>query len=331
MKFSKRFLASVMAGTLCVGTLAGCGSSAGNGSAHNLGASTGSDITIGYVNMADTDVFCMTREKGFIDAAEKKGWKVECTDGNNDPQKQVDQAMSFISKGVDALVVVPCDSEGITNAILEANKENIPVISFGLEANAGDYVFVGSNNLDAGKMEGELMAEMLPENAQVCYLAGVSGVETSTLRRDGMMQAFEEAGRDDITILADQDGKWEKAEGMRITEAWIQKYADGNGGVTFDAIIAANDQMALGAIEALKGVKLLNGENEILINGVDGTTDGIQMVADGYMVQTVLQDGPGQGEAAVETIEKMMNGEDVEDHVMVPFQSITIDNVADYQ
>lgn len=118
---------------------------------------------------------------------------------------------------------------------------------------------------------------------------------------------------------------------MRITEAWIQKYGDGKGGVTFDAIISANDQMALGAIEALKAVELLDGENNILINGVDGTSEAIDMVENGYMVQTVFQNGPGQGEAAVSTIEKLLNGEDVDSEVIVPFESITIDNVTDYK
>lgn len=336
MNFRKRFLAGMLASAMCVGALAGCGSSSGGNSEGSASSSStsgsgSSDVKIGYVNMADTDVFCMTREQGFVTAAEAKGWTVECTDGNNDSQKQVDQARTFITKGVDCLVIVPCDSEGITNAILEANKADIPVIIFGIKAADGDYVYVGSDDKEAGMMEGELMAEMLPENAKVCYLAGVSGVEASKLRREGLNEALEAAGRDDVEIVADQDGKWEKAEGMRITEAWIQKYGDGDGGVTFDAIISANDQMALGAIEALKAVNLLDGENNILINGVDGTSEAVDMVESGYMVQTVFQNGPGQGEAAVNTIEKILNGEDVDSEVIVPFESITIDNVADYK
>ena len=118
---------------------------------------------------------------------------------------------------------------------------------------------------------------------------------------------------------------------MQTCDAWIQTYSNGAGGVTFDAIVCANDQMALGCMESLKGAGVLTNKGEILISGVDGTDDAVKAVSDGYMAQTVLQDAAGQAKAAYETVQKMIAGESVEKEILVPFQSITKDNVADYQ
>ena len=123
-----------------------------------------------------------------------------------------------------------------------------------------------------------------------------------------------------------------KAKAMEKVDAWVQKYADGKGGVTFDAVVAANDQMALGAVESLKGANILKGNNEILISGIDGTPDGVAAVAYGYMVQTVLQDAAGQAKAGLEAVDKIMAGEQIPgNEIMVPFVNITQDNVADFQ
>lgn len=132
-----------------------------------------------------------------------------------------------------------------------------------------------------------------------------------------------------MTFLADQDGDYVKDEAMRICDAWIQTYASG-GKADFDAVVCANDQMALGAVESLKGAGLLTNAGEILITGVDGSDDGLKAVKDGYMCQTVLQDAAGQAKATHEVLEKLKNGETPDKEVIVPFQSITKDNVDEY-
>lgn len=334
MKLKKRLFAGLLAGTMCVGALAGCGgsSSSNAGGSGAAAAASGDGASIGFVNEANTDVFDSKRMDALVAAVKADGsMSIECSDANLDIQKQVDQAKTFIAKGVDVLMLVPCDSEGIVPAIEEANKAGTPTICFGIKANGGEFVYIGSQNYDAGYMQGEHMAEILPENAKVCYLAGTAGLSHSAERRQGFQEALKEAGRDDVEIIEDQDGDYVRDEGVRITTAWIQKYGDGKGGVTFDAIVAANDQMALGAVEALKGANILKGENEVLISGVDGTDEGVQAVIDGYMSQTVLQDAAGQAEAAVEAVQKITAGETVDSEIIVPFQSITIDNAADFQ
>ena len=320
----------ILAAVMTMAALAGCG---GGSSSSSGSADSGAAAKIGFVNEANTDVFDNTRMTALQTLADEVGgYNIEYSDANLDIQKQIDQANTFLSKNVDILMLVPCDSDGIVPAIQNANNKGTPTICFGIKANGGDFIFVGSNSYDAGHMQGELMAEMLPENAKVCYLAGTAGLEHSILRRQGFQEALAEAGRDDVEIIEDQDAQYTKAKAMEKVDAWVQKYADGKGGVTFDAVVAANDQMALGAVESLKGANILKGNNEILISGIDGTPDGVAAVANGYMVQTVLQDAAGQAKAGLEAVDKIMAGEQIPgNEIMVPFVNITQDNVADFQ
>lgn len=327
MKMKKRMGALALTAALLASLMTGCAGGSSNDTSGDTSADGG--YSIGYVNLDDTDVFAMSRKTNLSAILEGTDYSISFTDGNNDNQKQIDQTNAFLAKGVDAMIIVPSDSEAIVPAITAANGANVPVICLGIKANGGDFIFVGSDSYQAGIMQGEYMAEMLPENAQILYCAGTAGLEHSALRRDGFKDALAEAGRDDVVILADQDCDYVKDEAMKTCDAWIQTYSDGQGGVTFDAIVCANDQMALGCMESLKGAGIADGT--ILISGVDGTDEAIAAVAEGKMAQTVLQDAPGQAQAAYEVLQKFRAGETVDGDVDVPFVSITADNVADFQ
>jgi inositol transport system substrate-binding protein len=256
-----------------------------------------------------------------IKVAEGTDISVQFADPNNDLQKQLDQADIFISKKVDLLVLVAIDSVGIVPAIKKANDAKIPVICLVIPAASGEFTFIGSEHYMAGKLQGELFAKILPPNAKILYLAGTSGMDNARLRREGFNDTLKAAGRNDVAILADMDGDFVRAKGMQITEDWIQTFPQ------FDAIVSANDQMALGAVEALKNANRING---VFVSGVDATDEACQAVKDGYMVQTVLLNAPGIAKACVDTIQKILKGEFVEKDVIVPFESVTIENVDQY-
>jgi inositol transport system substrate-binding protein len=278
-------------------------------------------IEVGYVNLADTDVFCMSRKTSLIAAAQGSSFHLNFADANNDIQKQLDAADTFIAKKVDMLVLVPVDSTGIVPAITKANAAGIPVICLGIKADSGNYTFVGSQNYDAGFMQGALFAKLLPKNGKVLYLAGTAGLSHSFDRRKGFKEALVKAGRGDVQILADMDGDYTRAKGLSITEDWLQTFPK------FDAVVAANDQMALGAVEALKGAKRLAG---VSVTGIDGTKDACLAVKNGEMVQTVLQNAPGQAKACLEAMQKLAAKQAVQKEILVPFESITKDNVDKY-
>ena len=279
--------------------------------------------TVGYINMADSDVFATVRKQALLDLVKEKAPEIEIktADANLDIQKQLDQADVFISQKVDCLILIPVDFEGITPAVLRANEAGIPVICIGNKASGGDHIFIGSQNIEAGRMQGELFAKLLPQNAKILYLQGTAGLDHARDRREGFYSALKEAGRTDITVLADMDGDYTREKGMKITEDWIQLYPQ------FDAIVCANDQMALGAVEALKGTNRLQG---VLITGVDGTVDARNAIKDGEMTQSILQDADGLAVATLDAMLKFFNKEAVDKTIWVPFKSITIDNVDEY-
>jgi inositol transport system substrate-binding protein len=282
---------------------------------------SGGKLIVGYANMADSDVFVLARKTAVISAAEGLNIEFQFSDANNDIQRQLDQIDIFISKKVDVLVVVPVDSTGVIPGIKKANAAKIPVICLGIKGSDGDFIFVGSQNYDAGYIQGELYAKLLPRDAKILYLAGTAGLDHSRDRRIGFNDALKKANRTDVQILADMDGDYVRATAMRITEDWIQTFPQ------FDGIVAANDQMALGAVEALKAANRLQG---VLVTGIDGVAEATRAVKDGIMTQTVLQNASGQGAACVEVLKKIANGESLGKEIFVPFESITKDNVDRY-
>ncbi|MGF6988800.1 inositol transport system substrate-binding protein [Lachnospiraceae bacterium PF1-21] len=323
MKKGKRLLAMLVVGTMMMSLLVGCSKENDSSATNTEEGSSDGKFVIGYCNGADSDVFMVARKDAFSEVAgENADIEIKYADANKDVQKQLSDADTFISNKVDCLVLVPNDAEAIVPAVESANAAGIPVICLGIKAASGDFIYVGSENYEAGRMQGEYFAEELPEDAKILYLAGTAGMDHSQARQEGFETALKDAGRDDVEILANLDGDYDMAKAMQITEDWIQKFS------SFDGICAANDQMALGAIEALKGANRLKG---VMVTGIDGLKEAYDAIENDEMVQTILQDAPGQANAAYEVVERLMKGESIEDEVLVPFVSITKDNVAEYK
>ncbi|MVA12215.1 substrate-binding domain-containing protein [Agrobacterium vitis] len=276
-------------------------------------------FVVGYANMADTDVFVMARKNAFIEAAKADpDVEINFTDANNDASKQLDQIDNLIAQKVDAIVVVPVDFEGIVPGVEKANEAGIPIIALGIQSAGGKYTFVGSKNIDAGVMQGEFMKANLPKDAKILYLQGTPGLYHSQERLKGFQDALQ---RPDVTTLATLTGNYDRAEGMKVTEDWIQSFPQ------FDAIIAANDQMALGALQALQAADRLKG---VMISGVDGTPDAVNAIKAGEMAQSVFQNAEGQAKAAFEVVQMIKKGEAAPAEKLVPFESITKENVDKY-
>lgn len=278
-------------------------------------------ITIGYSNIADSDVFCKKVRDFFGKIAEESNnVEVIFTDAMLDNMKQLDQVDNFIIQGVDGIVLVPVDSSGIVPGIEKANEAGIPVLCLVINAEGGDYTYVGSPSVEAGELQGKYMREHLPKNAKILYLEGTLGLSHAHERWEGFKAACLDQ-RPDIELLSAQSGNFERDQGMKITEDWIQTFPK------FDAIISANDQMALGAVQALNISNRLDG---VLITGIDGVDDALENVKNGVMSQTILYNGPEVAKAGFDTIVKIINGQKFPKINFVPFISITKDNVEQY-
>src|SRR5207237_1080633 len=127
----------------------------------------------------------------------------------------------------------------------------------------------------------------------IVYLQGSLGLYHSGERLKGFMDAL---NRPDVKVLATQTGDYDRAQGMKVTEDWIQSFPK------FDGLIAGNDQMALGAIQALKSADRLKG---VLVSGIDGTPDALKAIEAGDMAQSIFQNAKGQAKAAFEVVEDL--------------------------
>lgn len=282
------------------------------------------EIHIGFTYHSSSDVFQTILKEAFEEyAATKKGVKITVIDPQYDIQKQNEAIENFITLGVDVIVMSPLEANGNLPALRAAQEAGIPLVAMNSEIEVKDdepgYWYVGSNNYDSGILEGEYMAKVLPQGAKIVYLRGIEGMEHTLARRKGIQDALLDK-RPDVVLLAEQTANYDRLEGLQVMEDWIQAYPE------IDGVIAANDQMALGALEALKAA----GIEGVMIAGIDGTTEAKQNVKNGTFAVTVLQDAPAQARGSLDVALKLVKGEKVPQRTIIPFVNIDKDNVDEF-
>ncbi len=243
-------------------------------------------------------------------------------DAKDDPAKQLSQVESFIAQGVDAIVVIPVNTdatEPITNA---CKKAGIPLISvnryFKNQEDATAYV--GSKSIESGLMEMEYIGNKMGGKGNIVILRGADGHEAAANRTLGNKQVIKEK-YPEIKVVAEQTGSWDRAKAMSITENWIQS------GIKFDAVVSNNDEMAIGAIMALKDANMLD---KVLVAGIDATPDALEYMKDGSLDVTVFQNAKGQGAGSVEVALKAAKGEQIEKEIWIPYELVTPDKIDEY-
>jgi ABC-type sugar transport system substrate-binding protein len=180
---------------------------------------------------------------------------------------------------------------------------------------------VGSDSLYAGTVEMEELAKLAGGKGDVVILQGQVSNEAAVLRTQGCNDVV--AKNPGMKVAATQSGEWDRAKGQAITENWIQSGTLKEGMV----VCANNDEMALGAINALKAAKLLD---KVFVGGVDATSEALAAMKAGDLEVTVFQDAVGQGKGGVDAAVKLMAGETVPDYVDIPYVLVTPANMADY-
>ncbi|WP_025640323.1 sugar ABC transporter substrate-binding protein [Schnuerera ultunensis] len=288
-------------------------------------AGSDGDIKIGYAINNMNDTF----QTYIVDAAKEKadeyGYSIDIQDAQEDVIKQQDQVNAMIEQGVDAIIVVPVDTSAmdpITKAVTEAG---IPLVyvnrnPFG-EGDIPEGVFyVGSQEIVAGQFQGEYLIKLMGEEGGVAILMGILSNEGAVKRTEGNEEILSQYPG--IKILAKESGNWQKDQGMDITENWLTAYGD-----ELNAILANNDEMALGALNALETA----GRNDVIVMGIDAIPDAVKLVAEGKMAATVLQDADGQGHGAVEVVHNALEGNEQDSIRWIDFVLITPENVADFQ
>ena len=271
-----------------------------------------------YANYDDSDGFCAQIKDAFAAKAKADGIEVEFLDAKNDGNMQIDQLNEAIGSGAGAIILLAADGSSIVKTIEKANDAGIPVITVNRSVAGGQVLRAYSDDVEAGRMQGEYMAAHLPPNAKIVYLQGDETQSSAVGRWEGFKAACLDK-RSDVQLLSFVDAGWSKAEALKTMMLWMNMFPEING------VVAGNDEMALGAIAALKGANRLSG---CLVSAVDATPVGLAAVEAGEMAQTVKQDAKAQGEGALALAEGFLKGNPPSGDLAIPFTSITADNLA---
>lgn len=296
MKLIKKLATGLLAAGML---LNGFGMSATNVTAEEV------EGKIGFSISTLNNPFFVSIADGAEEKAKELGVDISIVDAGNDPAKQSTDIEDLISSGIKVLIVNPEDSASVGPSVQMAIDAGIKVISVDRIVEGADVdAYIGTDNVKAAELVGEYMLENLTEEDEVAVLEGVPGASSAIDRKEGLMNALD--GK--VNIVSSQTANYDRTEGMTVTENILQ--ANPN----LKVIFASNDEMALGAIEAVNAFGKVLGE-DILVTGFDATDDAKQAVKDGTMVVTVEQKPLDMGKLAVETAVKMLKGETVEKEI----------------
>ncbi|MBM0067090.1 ribose ABC transporter substrate-binding protein RbsB [Alkalicoccobacillus gibsonii] len=266
------------------------------------------DFTVGFSVSTLNNPFFVTLEEGAEVKASELGLDLVTVDAQDDSSKQISDVEDLIQRGVDLIIINPTDSSAVTAAIEAANNADIPVITVDRGADGGEVVtHIASDNIAGGELAGELMVELVGEGAKVAELEGLPGSSAARERGEG----FNNIAEDSLDVVAKQTANFDRAEGLTVMENILQGNSD------IEGVFAHNDEMALGALEAIEAA----GE-DIVIIGFDATTDAVEAVGDERMAGTVAQQPTVIGYEALEAANSVLNGEDVEDFIPVDLELI---------
>ena len=254
--------------------------------------------------------FFVTLKEGAEKKAKDLGYKLVVLDSQNDPAKELANVEDLTVRGAKVLLINPTDSEAVGNAVAIANKKNIPVITLDRGANKGEVVsHIASDNVAGGKMAGDFIAEKVGKNAKVIQLEGIAGTSAARERGEGFKQAV---AANQFEVLASQPADFDRTKGLNVTENLLASHGAAK------AVFAQNDEMALGALRAIKAAG-----KDIIVVGFDGTEDAVKAVKGGKLAATIAQQPDKIGELGVETADKLLKGEKVEAKIPVPLKVIS--------
>ena len=336
---TRRLLAALAAAAMSATLLTGCGGD--KPAAGGSGAASGDDGKLKMtLIMALRDEFLSALEGGCKDAATKAGVELTTQDAQNDTGKMLQYIETARNNGEDAVIINIVDPETAQQCIEAAGDMKVVFVNRApsdtsvLNDNAK---FVGSNEMTSGGYQGEFLAKYFNEKGQkdVKYLMlqGTLGLVHTEQRSASVIEQMKAGGLNPIEAAAPLVADYDRANAMDMISPLVDT-------VEYDCIIANNDAMALGAVEALKAKGM--DPTKVPIVGIDATVDGVEAVKNGELAMTVFQDPNGQGYGAVMAAKNMIEGKAITEGtdyetdetgniVWVPFEPVYPENVADYE
>ncbi|MDB1125425.1 ribose ABC transporter substrate-binding protein RbsB [Vibrio algarum] len=275
----------------------------------SMSASAFAADTLAVVVSTLNNPFFVSMKDGAEKKAEELGYKLIVLDSQNDPSKELSNVEDLTVRGVKAILINPTDSDAVSNAIRMINGTNIPVLTLDRGASRGKVAsHIASDNVVGGELAGNFIVEAIGNNAKVIQLEGIAGTSAARERGEGFMNAVNGSK---MELLATQPADFDRTKGLNVMENLLA--ANPN----VQAVFAQNDEMALGALRAVQA-----SGKDVMIVGFDGTDDGVAAVMRGDLAATVAQQPELIGALGIETADKILKGEMVEEYIPVPLKLV---------
>lgn len=305
-------LVSILLSMIMVCSLAGCGIVI-DGEGGNTENKTMAGGAIGLSVSTQNNPFFVSLAEGAEKAAKRAGVPLTVVDAGDDASKQVSDIEDLVSKNISVLIVNPVDSDAVTGAVEAAVEKGVKVISVDRVVNGVDIdCQIASDNVAGAQLATRYIVDTLGENVKTAELVGTSGASAAIDRSEG----FHNIADKKLKVVASQTADFDRTKGMSVMENMLQGNSD------IQAVFAGNDEMALGAVEAVSGAK-----KDVLVVGFDATDDALEAIRQGRMGATIAQQPELIGSTAVENAVRLTKGEKIPKEIPVEVTLITKDNV----
>ena len=250
---------------------------------------------------------------------------IQFEDAQNDIGRQLNQMQNFIAQKVDAIIVNPVDTDATPKMTRLAVQAGIPLVY--VNRMPGDkqlppkVSFVGSDEAQSGTLQMTEVCRLLQGKGDIVIMIGELTNQSARQRTQDVYSVIARPECHGIRVLEKQAANWKRTEAADLMTNWL------SAGLRPQAVVANDDEMAIGAIQSLRQAKLLSAT---IVAGIDATPDGLAAMKAGDLKATVFQNAPAQGTGAVDTALKLARGENVASFVWVPFELVTPANLKNY-
>lgn len=294
---------AAVAATACTLTFTACSKSSAPAAD---GAPAKKQLKVGFAQTGAESAWRTANSNSMKAEAEKRGVDFKFADAQGKQENQIRAVRSFITQGVDAIIIAPIVETGWDPVLREAKRAGIPVLLTDRTIQTEDETlyqsFLGSDFYEEGRMAADWLAQKTGGKARIVELQGTPGSAPANERRRSFADAI--AKYDGMTVIDSQSGDFRRAGGKEVMEAMLKKHAH-----NFDVVYAHNDDMALGAIQAIEEAGLKPGV-DIIIVSIDGIHDALQAIVDGKLNCSV-ECNPLFGPRSFDLVEKILAGQEV--------------------
>lgn len=261
--------------------------------------------------------FFVAVKEGAEAQAKEMGFELVVTDAQNNPGQQLADVENLLQQNLDVLIIDPTDSDAIVEAVKKANEANIPVFTIDRASNGGEVLtHIGFDAIKSGNIAGQFLADALGGKGKIVEIQGILGTNVAQDRSKGFNQIMDE--NEGMEVIARQAADFDRGKALKVMEDILQANPD------IDAVYAANDEMALGALAAIEAAGRLD---EIILIGCDAVDPALDAIRNGSLEATIAEPPFFLGKEAIIIADKIAKGETIDELIILDSNLVTPDNV----